>query len=76
MIDAFEASLVPPEEAESSQVEKTFQLGEAVREGSLARRILKDLMKLKYKNNPARMAAWNSASHLERTDKKVESPTP
>lgn len=70
LIDAFEATLVPPEEAESAQVEDTAQLGEKVRQGSIARRILKDLMKLKLKNNPARYQAWLSASHLKRTEKK------
>jgi hypothetical protein len=78
-IDAFDESLTPPEEAESTQVENTAQLGEAVREGSVARRILKDLMKLKYKTNPARYQAWLSASHLKRTEKKEENnqpPTP
>jgi hypothetical protein len=77
LIDDFDASLVPPAEAKSAKVENTAQLGESVRQGSIARRVLKDLMKLKYKNNPARYQAWLSASHLERTDKKdktVETP--
>lgn len=76
LIDAFDASLVPPEEAESAQVENTAQLGEAVRQGSIARRVLKDLMKLKYKNNPARYQAWLSASHLKRTEKKDKNDDP
>lgn len=76
LIDAFEASLVPPEEAESAQVEDTAQLGEAVRQGSVARRILKDLMKLKLKNNPSRYQAWLSASHLKRTEKKDNNQPP
>lgn len=76
LVDAFEASLVPPEEATGAQVENTAQLGEAVRQGSVARRILKDLMKLKYRDNAPRMRAWESASHLERTGKKDKPPTP
>jgi hypothetical protein len=38
----------------------------------IARRILQSIMKLKYKNNPARMRAWESASHIERDNKEKE----
>ena len=72
---AFEQSLTPPEAATESQVEATANLGEAVRRGMVARRILQALMKLKYKTNPSRMRAWLSASHLER-DQKDEEETP
>ncbi len=68
-IDAFEASLTPAEASTDAQVEATAQLGEAVRRGMIARNILKGIMKIKYKNNPARMRAWQSASHLERDNK-------
>ena len=74
-INEFETNLVPPEMAEDARVEATAQLGEAVRRGSVARRILQDLMKLKYKTNPARMRAWQSASHIER-DNRDEKETP
>lgn len=71
-IDAFENSLTHPRAATESQVEATAQLGEAVRRGMIARRILLGLMKLKYKTNPVRMRAWLSASHLERDNKDEE----
>jgi len=74
----FEASLEPPESAASAKVEATAQLGEAVRRGMIARRVLQSIMKLKYKNNPSRMRGWESASHIERDNKddKAETPPP
>lgn len=65
-ITAFEASLTPPEMAVESQVEATAQLGETVRRGMIARRILMGVMKIKYKNDPAKYQAWLSASHIEK----------
>lgn len=73
---AFEESLTPPEAATEARVEATAQLGEAVRRGMIARRILQALMKLRYKTNPSRMRAWLSASHLERDNKDAEETTP
>jgi hypothetical protein len=65
-IDAFEASLVSPEMALDAQVEATAQLGEAVRRGMIAWRILRGVIKVKYKNNPAKYQAWLSASRIEK----------
>ncbi len=76
-IDAFEESLTPPEMALESQVQATAQLGESVRRGMIARRILMGVMKIKYKNNPAKYRAWLTASHIERdSEKKDAAPTP
>lgn len=74
--DAFETSLTSPESATDAQVEATAQLDEATRRGMIARRILQGMMKLKYKNNPARMRAWQSASHLDRDNRNEGDETP
>ena len=74
-IDGFEASLTPPEQAVGSQVEATARLGEAVRRGMIARRILMGVMKVKYKNDPAKYQAWLSACHIEKDAPKDE-PAP
>jgi hypothetical protein len=66
---SFESSLPPPEMATGTQVEATAQLGEAVRRGMIARNILKGMLKIKYKNSPAKMRAWLSASHIERDNR-------
>jgi hypothetical protein len=75
-IAAFDESLTPPASATEARVEATARLGEAVRRGMVARRILQALMKLKYKTNPARMRAWLSASHLERDKGEEEEDAP
>jgi hypothetical protein len=33
-------------------------------------------VRMKYRDNPAKLAAWTVASHLERTPKKATPPTP
>jgi hypothetical protein len=66
-IDDFEASLLSPEMAKEAQVEATAALGEAVRDGMIGRRILMGVMKVKYKNNPAKWRAWLSASHIDKS---------
>lgn len=65
-IDGFEANLLSPEMAKESQVEATAALGEAVRDGMIGRRILMGVMKVKYKNNPAKWRSWLSASHIDK----------
>lgn len=69
-IDAFEASLTPPEAARGEQVEATATVGEAVRDGMIGRRILMGVMKAKYKSNPAKWRAWLAASHIEKDSPK------
>jgi hypothetical protein len=77
-ITEFEASLAPPEMAKDAQVEATAQLGESVRKGMISRRILMGVMKVKYKNSPAKWQAWLSASHIEKDAPKDDDdePTP
>lgn len=69
---AFEDSLTPPEMASESKVEATARLDQTARRGMIARTILKGIMKVKYKNDPSKKRAWESASHLERDSQKIE----
>ena len=73
---AFEDSLTPPESASEAKVEATAKLDQAARRGMIARTILKGILKVKYKTNPSRMRAWQSASHLERDNKDDDSEPP
>jgi hypothetical protein len=66
-IQAFEQSLTAPEAALGTQVEATAKLDELVRRGMVARRILQGVLKVRYKNNPAKWRAWLSASHIDKT---------
>jgi hypothetical protein len=51
------------------------EAGEANRRGMVARRILDGVVKNKYANDVGKLAAWLSASHIEKAPKKSE-PTP
>lgn len=68
-IDAFEASLNPTGSAIDDQVAATAQIGDAIRRGMIARRILEGVVKNKYRNNVGKLAAWLSASHIEKAPK-------
>ncbi len=73
--DAFEATFGPQGSAIDSHVEATAEIGEAIRRGMVARRILDGIVRNVYKTDPGKLAAWTSASHVEKPPKKKE-PTP
>jgi hypothetical protein len=64
-ITAFENSFGAPVTATDEQVAATAEIGEAIRRGMIARRILDGVVKQKYKNNVGKLRAWTSASHVE-----------
>lgn len=72
---AFEQSFGATSTAMSEQVAATASLTTAAKEGMIARKILNGVVKIKYKNNVGKLAAWESAAHIERQPKKKE-PTP
>lgn len=71
-IDEFEASLSAPGAAIDSHVEATADIGTAVRRGMVAARILDGVVKNKYRSNVGKLAAWATASHIERMPKAKE----
>lgn len=73
-IDDFEASLNPTGTAIDEQVAATAQIAEAIRRGMVARRILDGVVKNKYAGNVGKLAAWLSASHIEKAPKKEAQP--
>lgn len=73
-IDAFENGLEPTGTAIDEQVAATANIGEAIRRGMVARRILEGVVKNKYRNNVGKLAAWLSASHIERNPKSNKIP--
>lgn len=75
-IEAFEAALGTTGEAVDSHVEATAEIDEAVRRGMIAKRILDGVVKNIYRNNAGKLAAWTSASHIEKAPKKEEEPAP
>jgi hypothetical protein len=73
-IDAFEASLAPAGAAIDAQVAATAEIDSAIRRGMIARRILLGVVKNKYRNNVGKLAAWTSASHIEKAPKNNNTP--
>lgn len=73
-IAAFEESLSVPGTAIDAQVSATAEIGAAVRRGMIAVRVLNGVVKNKYRSNIGKLAAWLSASHIERLPVKEEPP--
>lgn len=71
-ITAFGNSFGAPASATDEQVGATAELGEAVRRGMIARRILEGVVRQKYKNNVGKLRAWTSASHIEQKSSKED----
>lgn len=74
-IDTFEAALEPTSAAIDAQVEATAEIGAAVRRGMVAVRILNGVVRNRYRNDVGKLAAWTSASHIEKAP-KPDKPTP
>jgi hypothetical protein len=72
---SFEASFSAPTTAVDNRVAATASLGESIRRGMIALRICDAVMKNHYAANTGKLAAWLSASHVER-DPKKPTPTP
>lgn len=74
-IDAFEATLGPTGAAIDAQVEATAEIGAAVRRGMVAVRILNGVVRNRYRGDVGKLAAWTSASHIEKAP-KPDKPIP
>lgn len=73
-IDAFEAALGTTGAATGSHVEATAEIDEAIRSGMIAVRILNGIVKNVFRNDAGKLAAWLSASHIERAPKRNPKP--
>jgi hypothetical protein len=65
----------PQGSAIDSHVEATAEIGESIQRGMVARRILDGIVRNVYKSNTGKTAAWTSASHIEKSPKKKDTPT-
>lgn len=74
--DAFEATFSTTASATAEHVEATAKTGENIRLGKVAVRFLDGVVKNKYANNVGKLAAWTSASHVEKAPTKKTPPTP
>lgn len=74
--DAFQAAALAHDSAEEEHAEATGGMTASFRKiMELSRRRSKSVL-LKYRDNPAKLAAWTVASHLDRAPKKNEPKTP
>ena len=74
--DAFEASFSNTASATAEHVTGTADTAAKIRQGMIIVRTLDGIVKNKYTNNPGKLAAWISASHVEKAPKKKATPTP
>jgi hypothetical protein len=61
--------------AVDERVAATALIGESIRRGMISLRICDAVMRNNYFDQPGKLAAWLSASHVERAPKKA-APTP
>lgn len=73
--DAFEASFSNTASATAEHVAATADEAAKVRSGMIIVRVLDGIVKNRYANDPGKLAAWISASHVEKAPKK-KGPTP
>ena len=76
MADAFEASFSNTAAATSGHVAATADTSAKIRQGMVIVRTLDGIVRNVYANNPGKLAAWLSASHVEKAPKKKAPPTP
>lgn len=74
--DAFENSMPATSTAVTERVAATADIGASIRRAMVAHRIVVAVMKIKYANNPGKLAAWLSASHIEKAPRRTPPPTP
>ena len=75
LITAFEQSLSAPGTAIDAHVAATAEISAEIRKGMVAVRIINGAVRNKYQNNVGKLAAWLSASHIERAPKPPDEPT-
>jgi hypothetical protein len=74
--DAFEATFSNTATATAEHVAATADLASKISQGMVKVRVLDGIVRNKYAADPGKLAAWLSASHVEKAPKKKESPTP
>lgn len=75
-ITAFEGTLSAPTSARGTHVEATAEIGEKIRQGMQAVRILDTVVKNVYRHNVGKLAAWTTASNVETTARNRDATEP
>jgi hypothetical protein len=74
--DAFEATFGSGASATAEQVAATAESAAFIREGMIAKRVLEGIVRNRYAGDPGKLAAWISASHVEKAPKSPPLATP
>lgn len=75
LITAFDEAGTSADSGEAERAAATGGLTDAARRGMANSRKLNAIVRIKYQNNPQKLAAWTVASHLDRAPKKPKPPT-
>lgn len=73
-IIAFETAIATKNSALSTRISATASIDEAMANGMRAVRQLRAVVRNRFRNDVAKLAAWASASHIERADKRRSEP--
>jgi hypothetical protein len=78
MRDAFQQAAAGHDSSEEKHAEATAGMNDAMRKMMSYSRRRDKSVRMKYRNNPAKLAAWTVASHLDRAPKRAknDAPTP
>lgn len=74
-ITEFEQAAANADSAEEAHAAATGALNDAFKRGIANSKKMDSAIKLKYRENPGKLAAWTVASHLERAPKRNPKPT-
>lgn len=74
--DALEAAVAAAGAAEQSKIGSTASFAPQIKEGMIIVRRLDPIVKMKYGNDAAAMAAWTFAKHVERAPQAPKPPAP
>ena len=75
-VEEFEQAMSAASASTGEQIESTADIGEQVRQGMVIRRKLNVVVRNRYKNDPGKLAAWESAYHIEHPKKKKKNENP
>jgi hypothetical protein len=62
--------------ATADQIAATAETAAFIREGMIAKRVLDGIVRNRYADDPGKLAAWLSASHVEKAPKSPPPATP
>jgi hypothetical protein len=75
-IERFESASDSQSQSAGKRVNATASIKQLLDRGMTLKHELDPIVRNKYRNDPAKLAVWESASHVERTPRRKKSPPP